>query len=795
MLYLSRKHATRHQKEITMTITERKPDIALREGTKKALINGKRITLSTPPKVEDGKVYIPTDAIPKGCKAKTVTLDGVEYATAIDGMYIFRDTTGLILIDKDESVLSLNHADHGVYMMKTAAEMLFDIERLADPRAAYAPATEEERAVFKRIGEDAARRLAAHGRKHPYLFTSPEYAKAIRELYNSAEGTLRASLDKLVRYAEKDAGKDEYILNEKGDGLANPLPRIESEDGYDVGGRQYRSEAYASNAINIAFGYLATGKQEFAIKAFYLLEDLMRDVHWGPGHFLNCAGAAALSATAYDWLSDAWRELKLDTGAVVRGIYRLGVYEGWRSIIEDTCSYPSPKQGTGWRFKHKPDNWNAVCTGGLIVASLCLLSEEACTFLTDDEIEKTKEVLGACLAYISAGELVLMQYFPDGSYVESNSYWSYGTTALFRAISAVYDALGTDLGLSLSLGLDKTCYYAINSESPDFVGWNYHDGSLSGQDTSIFNMFATVSGDDALYALRSSHLERGKSPTAFEMLYHPVIRGRSIPRLSSLALDCYMEGIDAFVVRSGWESGSLYAGIMGGYNPTGGSHNQLDSGSFVYHNLGINWLCDMGSDYYNIKEGYFGNYHLYRRCAEGNNVLSLPSVEYGQGGNCTGYVVKHHSGKNAFAIIDNGEVYEDKIIAAKRGMLLTPDRKTLVIQDEVGFPTPTDAYAVAHFKSAEITAELDGGTCILTHKDGQQIKVTLLGDGELSVRDCYDFLLPTTKSFEGEYDRKEFSRLVVTHTACESIASALVIEPVDCNGYTVITPMDEWQAE
>ena len=778
-----------------MNITERMPEIALRLRTPKALVNGGRVTLSASPTVLDGVLHIPADALPAGRTGKTVTVNGTAYVTGIDGAYINLDSTGLVLIDADPDVMKINHTENKAYMMRVAAKMLFDIERIPDPCAKYAPATEEERAVFAKISEDVLARFKARNNRHPYIFTSPEYMARLRDLYESGEESMKDTFAAELKWAEEVAARPDFKLNEAGNGLADKLYRKVEDDGYDVGGRSSFAEGYATRAMEMALAYNLTGNKDYAIKAYYTIQDICTWEHWGPGHFLNCAGAAAFSAIVYDWLYDAWRDLNLDTGAIIREIYRLGVYEGWRSIIEDTSTYPSARQGTGWRFKHKPDNWNAVCTGGLIIACLAMLSDDTAKEFSDEENSIIRETLGACLAYLSAGELVLMQYCPDGSYVESNTYWAYGTSSLFRAIAGIYDALGTDLGLSLSLGLDKTCYYAINSESCDFVGWNYHDGYTSQQDTSIFNMFATVSGDDTLYALRRDHIARGKSSSLYDLLYLPSIRGRNVPDLDALPLDYFMEGIDAFVVRSGWESGSLYAGIMGGFNPTGGSHNQLDSGSFVYHNLGINWLCDMGADYYNIKEGYFGNYHLYRRCAEGNNVLSLPSVEYGQGGNCTGKITAHHSGKNAFAIIDNGEVYEDKITAAKRGMLLTSDRKTLVIQDEVGFPVPTDAYAVAHFKSAEITAELDGKTCILTHKDGQQIKVTLLGDGELSVRDCYDFLLPTTKSYEGEHDRKEFSRLVVTHTGCESIASALVIEPVDCNGYTVITPMDSWQAE
>ena len=91
--------------------------------------------------------------------------------------------------------------------------------------------------------------------------------------------------------------------------------------------------------------------------------------------------------------------------------------------------------------------------------------------------------------------LALKPYAPDGSYVESNSYWSYGTNNLFKILAALHSLIGTDLGLHYTWGLDKTCYYAINTESAEYVGWNYHDGSLSAQGTSMFYPFGYISGD------------------------------------------------------------------------------------------------------------------------------------------------------------------------------------------------------------------------------------------------------------------------------------------------------------
>ena len=790
MLYLS---YTKGIKEYSMSILERKPKLALRLGSRRALIDGVRVTLDCEPIMNGEDVLIPLSALSGQEATGTVKIKEGSYATGVKGLYKNIDSMGLIMLDTDGEITRLNHIEHKSYMMNIMAEMLFDIERV-DMSNGYAPATESQREAFLRIGEDIVRRMNEASATHPMAFSSTDVFERLCAIYRGEPTKDKEYLESVIRWGEKLSAKEEYKLTKDEGALASPLSLREGEDGYDIGGRHFSAEHYSGEAMHLAFTYRITGKQLFAKQAYCIIKEVIKLPHFGPGHFLNCAQAACFLSVSYDWLLDAWEGLKLDTGAIKHAIYEKCIYEGWRSVIQDDSSYPSKKQGTGWRFKFKHDNWNAVCNSGLTVASLVLLCKDD-GVLSPDERRKTVELLGAALASLSQADFVLSQYAPDGSYVESNSYWSYGTTALFRVICALCDAIGTDLGLSLSGGLDKTCYYALSSESCDFVGWNYHDGSLSGQDTSIFNMFATVSGDSLLYALRREHLLRGKSPTMFDMLYHPSVRGRSVPKLTDMPLDYYMEGIDAFVVRSGWAAGSLYAGIMGGYNPKGGSHNQLDSGSFVYHNDGVMWFADMGPDYYNITGGYFGNYNLYRRCAEGNNVLSLPSVNFGQGMDCTGKITRHHSGADAFAVIDNSTVYEDKVTAAKRGMLLTNDRMTLVIQDEVDFTSPTDAYFVAHFKSSEITAAVssDGRHCTLTHESGKSVKVSLIGtDGRITVRDCYDFLLPTTGDFEGEYDRHEYSRLVIEYKNVSKIRSAFVIEPTDSDGYTAITPTDLW---
>jgi hypothetical protein len=304
-------------------------------------------------------------------------------------------------------------------------------------------------------------------------------------------------------------------------------------------------------------------------------------------------------------------------------------------------------------------------------------------------------------------------------------------------------------------------------------------------------------------AIRRANLKRGKSVSWRDAMFNPETRGIIPPALSSLPLDYAMIGIDAFTVRSGWESGSLYAGIIGGVNPAGGSHSQLDSGAFVYHNLGKLWFTDLGSDYYNSRgikngTGYFGNYALYRRNAEGNNCLCLTSLPYGQLLGKRGIMTEHHSSDSAsYMIIDNTAVYgEDKVMSAKRGMLLTNERRTLVIKDEVELVDNESAFTTAHFESDNITAEIrDGGKkAILTHSTGEKIYVTLIGDGCLEVMNCTDPLLTGTEPAEGEYSRDKYARLVVRYDGVRSINTAFVIDTCEDAGMKENINVDMWKS-
>ena len=758
------------------------PILCLKLGVDSCLFNNEKKKLCHAPYKADGKTMIPTEAL---------LLLGIESEgdflplESVKGFYKNENEMGLIFISDCECDVDLTVERDLTYMLSLANAFIFDIPRVK-MSLSYAPATKEEIRGFNEVGNYVTDLLLARKNERPYVLGSKKIFDTLREIYNSKDGSYEYDcILKLLNIANNNK-RHFPELKDDGSGFKTPFAKSGyGEDEYDVGGRHTNSETYAMHLRTFAFAYQITGDETYSRMAYFGALGIIERKHWGPGHFLNCSGAAGYLAVAYDWLVDSWKALGLDTRVVKKGIYTHGIHHGYNSVIYDNCDFPSPKQGTGWRFKCKPDNWNSVCNSGLVIASLCLLGDGPDEVITPELYEKVKIMIGASLSSITQDGLIYKQYAPDGSYVESNSYWDYGTSHLVRTMGALHSALGTDLGLHNGCGIDKTCYYALNSESADYVGWNYHDGHLSKQGSALFSVLATVNGDTMLYSLRQEHVRRGKGIEVEDMVFGARVKGITPPAIDSLSLDYAMTGIDAYAVRDGWAPGSLFAGMIGGENPSGGSHSQIDSGAFVYHNHGVMWFTDMGSDNYNLAtnaagHGYFSNYGLYRRNAEGNNSLCLKALPYGQKLSGRGVMREHSSSGNAsYCIIDNASVYGDELVfEARRGMLLTNSRKTLIIKDELTFTKAQTAFWVGHYESDKITAELsdDGKSCIMTHKDGEKLSVHLVCDGaKFEIMDCYTFLLDGTETVEGEHSRENHRRLVVRLENVEKIDMSVVI--------------------
>jgi hypothetical protein len=367
-------------------------------------------------------------------------------------------------------------------------------------------------------------------------------------------------------------------------------------------------------------------------------------------------------------------------------------------------------------------------------------------------------------------------------------------------------------------GIDRTCYSITHMISSDFRAFSYNDGSPGGSgDTSMFAYVAYAVGDDFLRLVRNMHLQgNGSSGGIYDCLFYKPIDQNEKPEMP---LQYHHVGIHGYTVRSSWDRGAIFAGLLGGDNDDG--HGHIDAGQWIYYNKGIPFIEDMGADGYNTYN-YFSNNHMYKTTVEGHSVMMLTSaqdkVPAGQLRTSVSPVIA--TGDNefgAFAVVDTSPAYGGSayMTSCERGMMITNDRNTVIIQDEV---TPYGNHSMvwlAHYSTEYITnVEITGNGRIayLTSKKNAQGENVVLRLAIVSsmpnigfeTGGAYDFLLDATMrpgdseamGKQPENDRSNWHKLMIKFENRININVAVVCEVVDPSdpigtGYS-FTPMDDW---
>jgi hypothetical protein len=308
--------------------------------------------------------------------------------------------------------------------------------------------------------------------------------------------------------------------------------------------------------------------------------------------------------------------------------------------------------------------------------------------------------------------------------------------------------------------------------------------------------------DPGLATIRMDQIRHGKGVCWEDVVgYKPEYKDLDIAD-TELARDWALEACEGVVARSSWEKDSLFMGIMGGRNDFG-NHAHMDSGIFTYVNNGVNWFPDIGTDTYSIY-GFFDygiRQHYYRMGVEGQNVIaitSLPDVmPFGQAYNGGGVMQEIYYGGDAgmYAILDNSGAYGSITNYARRGMLLTNNRTTAVIQDEIAFLGVQSCAWIAHTE-ANVVLSADGKTAYLSkvvRGRTEFLRVTLLSSNsklKFELMTCGigqdDFIFDKTirpgwSESHGqlpEQDRSKLRRLVIRAENTLSFDCAIVMESV-----------------
>lgn len=670
---------------------------------------------------------------------------------------------------------------------------------------------------------------------HPYLFATQEQFDSLNEAYKLQESQdgYDAKLNKYLadvannaaeiyaKYANTDdvvASTGVYLAEE----LVNPhVPKPGMSTKYSNNGYNYYTGSneelvtFAEEIRLLAFAYQITGSIKYAMLAYEMAVDLSEWSHWAPAFFLNCADATAAYATAYDWLYNVWTDCGFDLAPVENAIYQKGIFMGHLFTTGGSLNdqYNS-NQGVFAVYTDREDHWNVVGTSGMVIASLALLGSD---FVTSIEGEEEKLAMTHIKVLLDNNLDVLRQngldaYAPDGSFAQSPEYWSYSTGALMRLIWALENSVGDDFGLASLWGLENTFYYAYQMEYKSVINenntvgidyWNYHESASGVLNTDTFFYGAKLLGDDVIGALRVGQLDN-KSATIWDVLAYDAKYLEVDVASANISRDYFLESTDGFVSRSDFSDTAVFVGMMGGANDV--ANGQIDSGNFIYANAGCTWFGDLGSDTKTLFR-YLDDehrYNYYRITGEGNNVVLITTASlagkypYGQALNAGGEVTTYYTNEyGMYAIIDNTEVYGGEVTSARRAMLFTNDRSTVVVQDDIRFASAQACAWIAH-TGADIMIAEDGRTAYLTQNVGGKalfLRVTLFEPGDASglhfekmstkeaiLSTTYKDNHSTALGYAPENDRSNIQRLVVKQGEQTSFQCAIVIELVDTYG-------------
>lgn len=621
----------------------------------------------------------------------------------------------------------------------------------------------------------------------------------------------------------------EYLF----DTIKNPYTGI-GNNGYDGGGRHPMLVECTEDIKLLAFAYQITGDEKYAILAYEMVSSLTLWAHWAPAYFVDCAEATANIAIAYDWLYNVWTDKGYNVTDVEAAIYRNGILIGYNftngiDLNESILS----NQGISTIYNTTTGTWNAIGTSYIAIASLALLGSDylrngavynenategdASTSTTESSYVKAALNLLADNVY-GLTQIGLDIYAPDGSFIESATIWSDTTEAVMLLSWALDSVIGTDIGISNTWAFDKTYYYAYQVEykvSDGYKYWNYHEASGDKISTNLAYYAATVLGDTTIAAIRTEQIEF-KGISMWDVLaYNPEFITAELDKTgSNFSLDYSLAACEGVVSRSDWSDTALYIGIMGNANNAPGG--QIDSGNFIYANKGTTWFVDHGAEVHTVY-GYSDvayRYGYYRHSGEGANTIILTSKAYdqlmpfGQATNAGGYIKSYYTDENGmYAIVNNAAVYLDKVASAERGILLTNDRKTVVVQDEVVFKDTEECAWVSQVisKEGKIRLSSDGRMAFINQDVNgvnQTLRITLVdatGTLKFTIQDAYDTMLATVyerdasqksgEMYTHEIDRggstTGLKKLVVTQELASSFKIAVVLEMTTMESTTV----------
>jgi len=544
----------------------------------------------------------------------------------------------------------------------------------------------QEKAVYALENPVTIAWLKAHiSKQSPKLILTPEIEKQLKQ---------KLKTDPLLQKYHR------YLQNEATAIMTKPLLKRELEG--------FRLLAVSREMVErmgvLCMVYRLDKNEKFLKRIDEEVKTVCAFQDWNPQHFLDIAEMSFAVALAVDWAGEF---LPKPTVTLAK-----------KSLIEKGIKPSFNEAGERMFWITGTNNWNSVCHGGMVAASLAI---------ADINPELAAKTISRALKLMPNS---LHEYAPDGIYPEGPTYWGYGTSYAIVAANSLTTALGSDFGLSRSPGFMESANFRLYATAPSGNLFNFADsGDKNEGDGAIISSWFAAKTGDAMYLERSFF----ENPTNAGRLAGPGMVWLSQykqQKQSELALNWHGNGANPVAVfRGGKEDpGHFYLAAKGGKANL--SHGNMDAGTFVFELNGVRWVVDPGNqNYYLLNRIGFRlsdqsqngeRWTLLTKKNQGHSTITVNDARFLV--NSTATIADFKNTATPEVIIDMAPIYGKNISSMNR-RFVKESNKSILIEDRFETTDSTKNLTWGLMTLADVNADVQGA---ILKQDGKTLKLTVL---------------------------------------------------------------------
>jgi len=432
---------------------------------------------------------------------------------------------------------------------------------------------------------------------------------------------------------------------------------------------------------------------------------------WNPQHFLDIAEMSFAVALATDWVEHALPKETVNLAKI--------------SLIEKGIipSFNEGGQRMGW--VNGTNNWNAVCHGGMIAASLAV---------ADVNPELAAKTISRALEKLPNS---LKEYAPDGVYPEGPTYWGYGTSYTVIASNALSTALGSDFGISQSPGFMESANFRLHVTAPSGDFFNFADSGdkNDGNGSVLMSWFAAKTGDGLYFD--KSFFENPEDAGRLAGLGLIWLSQFNRQKTSKLPLNWYGKGANPVAVFRGEKNdpAQFFLAAKGGKAQL--SHGNMDAGTFVFGLNGVRWVVDPGNQRYYLlnKIGFNLSGHcqdcprwtLLTKKNQGHSTITINDERFKVAGYAP--IIDFQNGDQPEVTIDLSELYGANLNSLTR-RFTKESNKSILIEDRIETNDSTKNITWGLMTVADVQTVKNGA---ILKQDGKELNLSILEPEELNI--------------------------------------------------------------